>query len=143
LVTREPDSSFRITNGLDVPVFVPAGGASSVFKIAGGNKLVSYDGSEGQVFGGGTTLGGRARVHPLDAGLLVLSRSSGAGIAFYDPSSGVDSMLGFIKAEDGTSMGRPFGEDVDFMYATESPGDLPFIRDGRVLGRVSWTHGEV
>jgi hypothetical protein len=143
LVTREPDSSFRITNGLDVPVFVPAGGASSVFKIAGGNKLVSYDGSEGQVFGGGTTLGGRARVHPLDAGLLVLSRSSGAGIAFYDPSSGVDSMLGFIKAEDGTSMGRPFGEDVDFMYATESPGDLPFIRDGRVLGRVSRTHGDV
>jgi hypothetical protein len=143
LITREAGAGFRITNGLDVPVFVPEGGASSVFKVAAGGKLTPYDGSEGKVFGGGSTLGARSRVHPLDAGLLVLSRAYGAGIGFYDASTGVDSMLGFIKAEDGARIGCPFGTDVDFMYASDSPDVLPFIRDGRVLGRVSRTHGDV
>jgi hypothetical protein len=29
------------------------------------------------------------------------------------------------------------------MYASDSPADLPFLRDGRVLGRLSSTHGDV
>jgi hypothetical protein len=143
LITNDPKSGFRITNGLDVPIFVPAGGFSSVFKVAPGDKLLPYDGSDGQVYGGGSLIGVRSRVHPLDAGLLVLSRTNGAGVAFYDPSLGTDSRLGFVKAEDGAPVERPFGADVDFMYASESPGVLPFIRDGGVLGRLTRTHGNV
>jgi hypothetical protein len=78
----------------------------------------------------------------MDSGLLVLTRSSGAGIAYYDPSTGTDSLLGFIRA-DGTRIGSPFGTDVDFLYRSESPAELPFIRDGRVLGRISSNHADV
>ncbi len=143
LITKDAESGFRITNGLDVPVFVPGGGASSVYKVAVGEKLIPYDGSEGQVFGGGSALGGTSRVHPLDAGLLVLKRANGVGVAFYDPATGVDTMMKFVKADDRADMRCPFDTDVDFMYASDSPDVLPFIHDGRVLGRISRTHGEV
>ena len=140
LVTKEPDGGFRITNGMDVPVMGPGGG---VFKLASSGKVTPYDGSDGVTFGAASRLGSRSRVHPLDAGLLVLSRSNGAGIAFYDPATGTDSLLGFVTAEDGKGRGCPFGSDVDLMYASDSPADLPFLRDGRALGRLSATHGNV
>jgi hypothetical protein len=140
LITKDADAGFRITNGLDIPVFGPGGG---VFRLSSAGKVSPYDGAEGVVYGGASRLGSRSRVHPLDAGLLLLSRTNGAGIAFYDPSTGTDSLLGFVTSDDGKSRGCPFGSDVDFMYASDSPADLPFIRDGRALGRLSSTHGNV
>lgn len=140
LVAKESDGGFRITNGMDVPVMGPGGG---VFKLASSGEVTPYDGSDGVAFGAASRLGSRSRVHPLDAGLLVLSRSNGAGIAFYDPATGTDTLLGFVTADDGKSRGCPFGSDVDLMYASDSPDDLPFLRDGRALGRLSATHGNV
>lgn len=142
LVTRSDKGEFKMISGLDVPIYGPGSGIVSVFKQGSGGRIVPYDDSARMVYGGATCLGKNAKVHPMDSGLLVLTRSHGAGIAYYDPSLGTDSLLGFIRA-DGTRIGCPFGTDVDFLYVSESSAELPFIRDGRILGRLSQNHADV
>ena len=142
LITKTAKGDFKVTSGLDIPIAGPGSGIVSLFKQGPGGKVVPYDDSNRITYGGATCLGKNARVHPMDSGLLVLTRSSGAGIAFYDPATGTDSLLGFIRT-DGTRIASPFGTDVDFLYRSESPVELPFIGDGRVLGRISSNHADV
>lgn len=142
LITKTDKGDFKVTSGIDIPIIGPGSGIVSLFKQGSGGKVVPYDDTNRIIYGGATCLGKNARVHPMDSGLLVLTRSSGAGIAYYDPSTGTDSLLGFIRS-DGTRIGSPFGTDVDFLYRSESPVELPFIRDGRVLGRISSNHADV
>lgn len=143
LITRGEKGEFRINNGMDLPIFGPGAGALSVFKQGAAGKIVPYDDTARIIYGGGTSLGRNAKVHPMDGGLIVLSRSNGAGIAYYDPLLGSDALLGFVRAEDGTRIGCPFGSDVDFIYPSASPDVMPFLRDGRILGRLSRTHADV
>lgn len=142
LLSRSEKGDFRITSGLDVPIVGPGTGIVSVFKQGSGGKVVPYDDTNRISYGGATCLSRNALVHPMDSGLIVLSRSNGAGIAYYDPTLGTDSLLGFIRM-DGTRIGCPFGNDVAFLYRSESPIEMPFIRDGRVLGRLSQNHANV
>ena len=142
LITRSGDGTFAFNHGLDVPIFGPGGGAGALFKLGAGGRIVPYDDSQKTVLGGATCLSKDAKVHPLDAGLLVLTKSSDGRIAYYDPAMGVDSTLGCVHA-DGTRIGNPFAASVDFLYASESPSSLPFLRDGSILGRLSRNHADV
>lgn len=142
LIARSGNGEFSFNYGLDVPILGPGEGPGSFFKLGNGGKVVPYDDAHRQVFGGATCLGKDARVHPLDAGLLVLTRSLDGRIAHYDPARGGEVQLGYVHAN-GTRVGSPFGPSVDFVYASESPSSLPFLREGPILGRLSGNHADI
>jgi hypothetical protein len=142
MITKSGNGEFAFNYGLDVPILGPGEGPDSFYKSDGGGRVVPYDDARRQAYGGATCLGKDARVHPLDAGLLVLTRSTEGRIAYYDPAMGVESQLGYVRSN-GTRVGTPFGASVDFLYASESPSTLPFLREGAILGRLSGNHADI
>jgi hypothetical protein len=143
LISAEPKGGFRISNRLDVPLQGPGAGPLSVYKQDSAGRLVPYDDSAGVFFGGATSLTKRAKVHPLDAGLLVLTRAAGSGIFYYNPDFGAERTVEVVQAVDGRRVACPFGLDADFIYVSDAFGELPFLRDGKVLGRVAKGHAQV
>jgi hypothetical protein len=143
LISPEPKGGFRISNGLEIPLQGPGRGPLSIYKQGAGGRLLHYDDSPGGVLGGASCLGKQAKVHPLDAGLLVLTRTASPGVFYYNPDLGVESALDVVQVSDGRRLACPFGADAELIYISDAQGDLPFLRDGKVLGRLAKGHVQV